>query len=493
MVVGLDTVTNLTVTTHASRQSDIKLENNAYTDILLAFDETIPHSQSFINKTKEYFTRASKILYIATRQRAYFKDIKILVPSTWPDDPSYQSASVDQTVYKSDVIITSSSIKKRSIPQTRTYGGCGSQGIHIQLNTDFLFKDRYPPYWSRSDKFIVHQWATFRWGVFQEYPSEGEQTFFFSTAFARIDAVKCSILLKGRFYVNAGNHKFLQCQIDPSTGLYKEDCIYYPYPRYPSGIQTHVSLMDHQYIQEITGFCDDDADYATKHNAEPLNRQNRLCSHRSTWDVISNTPDFAGGRNPPTNYTDAQLVPSFTFIKAARKRRSVILMHIGQLHQNDESFMKLYQAVAHYVRANEGQREYEILLPERLKEMLGSIRVARSARGTKINFHAIAGGDHDFSNIDQAAIKKLFPGDNFPSQKQVIVFSTNQTSLPNMTAFKSADVTLHWISLHPHPGTHEDTAAPLYYSHGHPESMAHLDAVYDVIQRTDGTNSCTVK
>lgn len=100
---------------------------------------------------QEYFTQASKVLYNATRQRAFFKDITILVPHTWPDDPSYQSASVDQTLYKSDIIITSAnpSVRMRSVPQTRSYGGCGNQGIHIQLTTDFLFKSAYPPY-SRS-------------------------------------------------------------------------------------------------------------------------------------------------------------------------------------------------------------------------------------------------------------------------------------------------------------------------------------------------------
>ncbi|XP_033755021.1 calcium-activated chloride channel regulator 1-like [Pecten maximus] len=476
-----------------SRQSDIKLENNGYSDILLAFDETIPHSQSFINKTKDYFTRASKVLYIATRQRAYFKDIKILVPPTWPDDPSYQIAAVDQTLYKSDIIITSSNINKRSVPQTRTYGGCGNPGIHIQFTTDFLFKDRYPPYYSHSDKFIVHQWATFRWGVFQEYPSAGEQTFYFSTVYARISAVKCSILLKGRTYARDANNKLIQCQTDPSTGLYTSECQYYVYPRYPIGLKTHVSLMDHHYIQEVTGFCDDDADYATKHNAEPLNRQNRLCSHRSTWDVISNTPDFVGGRNPPTNYTDAQLVPKFTFIKAARKRRSVILMDMGQSAQDDASFLKLSQAVAHYVGANEVRGEHQILVPEILEKPFRPKRVVRSAHENGDSLHAIEDMKYELSNIKEDDVKQLFSSEVSPSQKQVIVFSTNQTNLPNTTAFKSAGVTLHWISLHPHPGTNKGVWTPVYYSHGHPESMAHLDAVYDVIQRTDGTSAYTVK
>lgn len=480
--------------TAISRQSEIKLENNGYTDILLAFDETIPHSQSFIDKTKDFFTKASKVLYIATRNRAYFKDIKILVPPTWPDDPSYQSAAVDQTLYKSDIIITSSVVNKRSLPQTRTYGGCGNPGIHIQFNTDFLFKDRYPPYYSHSDKFIVHQWATFRWGVFQEYPSGGEQTYYFSTAYAKIEAVKCSILLKGRPYARDANNQLIQCQIDPSTGLYTSDCQYYVYPRYPTGLQTRVSLMDHQYIQEVTGFCDDEADFATKHNAEPLNRQNRLCSHRSTWDVISNTPDFVGGRNPPTNYTDAQLVPTFTFIKAPRTRKSVVLLDIDQSSQKyQDSVLKLTQAATHYVGANEGREGHQIGVPDILMGSLRAPRVSRSAPETEYVLHAIKDVGHDVPNMNEEDIKQLFPLEPSPSQKQVIVFSTNQPKLLNTTAFTSANVTLHWISLHHHPGTRNDAGATAYYNHAHPESTGHLDAVYDVMQRTEGPKINTVK
>lgn len=83
--------------------------------------------------------------------------------------------------------------------------------------------------------------------------------------------------------------------------------------------------MQCQYVMfffQIQDFCDDDHTQGHySHNVEPPNRHNRLCSHRSTWDVISNTPDFQGNANPPTTLSDSQLAPQFIIFRAPSRRR----------------------------------------------------------------------------------------------------------------------------------------------------------------------------
>lgn len=83
--------------------------------------------------------------------------------------------------------------------------------------------------------------------------------------------------------------------------------------------------MQCQYLMgffQIQDFCDDDHTQGHySHNVEPPNRHNRLCSHRSTWDVISNTPDFQGNANPPTTLSDSQLAPQFIVFRAPSRRR----------------------------------------------------------------------------------------------------------------------------------------------------------------------------
>ena len=82
------------------------------------------------------------------------------------------------------------------------------------------------------------------------------------------------------------------------------------------------------FFLKIETFCDDDhSNYLTQHNYEAPSKHNRLCGHRSTWDIITNTDDFRGGRNPPHGRLDSQIEPTFILMRApSRKRRAAILI-----------------------------------------------------------------------------------------------------------------------------------------------------------------------
>ena len=41
---------------------------------------------------------------------------------------------------------------KRSLPQTRSYSGCGKQGVHVLLTKEFLTDDTVEPYTNNSGK-----------------------------------------------------------------------------------------------------------------------------------------------------------------------------------------------------------------------------------------------------------------------------------------------------------------------------------------------------
>ena len=90
-------------------------------------------------------SQASVLLYKATRKRAYFKEITILVPSTWSDQPSY-SVLTSETINQADVIVTDPIRRKRSLPEARSYEGCGKQGVHVLLTKDFLASPDVEPY-----------------------------------------------------------------------------------------------------------------------------------------------------------------------------------------------------------------------------------------------------------------------------------------------------------------------------------------------------------
>lgn len=88
------------------------------------------------------FTKASKVLYTATRNRAYFQKIFFLLPNTWTNRPEYKP-STSVTISGADIIFSAPRSTRRNFSHTRMYAGCGHQGFHTQLLTD-IFSNNHP-------------------------------------------------------------------------------------------------------------------------------------------------------------------------------------------------------------------------------------------------------------------------------------------------------------------------------------------------------------
>lgn len=101
-----------------------------------------------------------------------------------------------------------------------------------------------------AEKYLVHEFAKYWYGVFEEYPNPGENQFYFSTTVGRADPVRCSTGLRGRIMkkTQSGIQLCSYDSIDPDTGEFPEGCVYYPYPSHNQGT---ASMMDHSYIQEV--------------------------------------------------------------------------------------------------------------------------------------------------------------------------------------------------------------------------------------------------
>ena len=70
----------------------------------------------------------------------------------------------------------------------------------------------------------------------------------------------------------------LPCRMNISAGKFIDDCC-----------RSKVSL-------QVDSFCDDE-DYNSNsvHNYEAPSRHNRLCSGKSSWAIMRNSPDFRNG------------------------------------------------------------------------------------------------------------------------------------------------------------------------------------------------------
>lgn len=111
---------------------------------------------------------ASNELYSALHRRAYFGDVTIILPKTWPSTclPAHHHNSSANTILpssgeSSDITITGEHPIYRNIIWTEQVGGCGVQGK--QIYASFLAFGH-----PSAGREFAQQWAKYRYGVFDE-------------------------------------------------------------------------------------------------------------------------------------------------------------------------------------------------------------------------------------------------------------------------------------------------------------------------------------
>ncbi|XP_071106743.1 calcium-activated chloride channel regulator 1-like [Haliotis cracherodii] len=326
-----------------TRPTAIKLENNGYTKVLFAIHQDVTESQPLLDSIKDMITKSSAFMYTATQKRAYFKEVTILVPSTWTG--SYSDAT-SEVYTNADVVVEKAGSRYGSEPYSRTYSGCGRAGIRVYLTEAFMTSSSAVTQYGPREKVLTHEWAHFRWGVFDEYPQEGEQKFYFSPSTGKMEAVRCNIEIYGQIYIRYPNGTLIFCRdLDPHTGRFPDDCSYRPDARRTKSVS---SIMDRVSIRSIVDFCDDDQSNTAKvHNREAPNKHNRMCGQRSTWAVISETEDFKEGNNRPRDGIDT--TPTIKIVKATTKRRVALVLDTSGSMLNEDKLTRLRQTASNFI------------------------------------------------------------------------------------------------------------------------------------------------
>ena len=151
------------------------ISENGYRGVVVAVSPEEVEDPALVEAIKELFTSASAELYGATRQRAFFKEVTILVPQSW----SMTSAepSVDETFEDAEFRVGPPNPVYGHNPYTVQNRDCGDPGDFTHLSSWFVLNhaNNASAEFGRTDKVIVHEWAKLRWGVFEEfgYPGAG--------------------------------------------------------------------------------------------------------------------------------------------------------------------------------------------------------------------------------------------------------------------------------------------------------------------------------
>ncbi|XP_051866651.1 calcium-activated chloride channel regulator 1-like [Pristis pectinata] len=296
----------------------VKIVDNGYRDIVIAIKPSIPHNDMIHVKIQEMMKEASSFLHRATKNRLYFSDVKILLPSTWPVNSSSVQGSTTQSYEKADVIIAEPHPLHGDTPYTLQYGGCGEKGRYIHLTPNFILNDSLVPVYGKIGWSFVHEWAHLQWGVFNEYD---DQVPFYRSGDGSIEATRCSKEVKG---------SYKGCRNDKMTGLPDRDCKFNP----DKNQTASVSIMYIQGLENVVEFCNDKT-----HNTEAPNRQNTMCNCRSTWDVISTSEDFRNISSPHTG----SVIPTLTFLQAKDRVLCLVLDVSGSMTLENRT-LRLRQA-----------------------------------------------------------------------------------------------------------------------------------------------------
>ncbi|XP_062992777.1 calcium-activated chloride channel regulator 2-like [Elgaria multicarinata webbii] len=277
-------------------------------------------------------TEASFYLFNATHGRVYFGSIKILIPATWKAN-TY--AKPKQELYtKADVIVAPPYWKHGHDPYTLQYGGCGEKGKYIHFTPDFLVNDSSIGIYGSRGRLFVHEWAHLQWGVFDEYDSEKP---FYISGQNQVKATRCSSELTGIYVCEKESCTQGNCVIDQGTGLLKEGCVF----MHDKDQNASSSIMYMQSLSSVFEFCD-----ASNHNTEAPSPQNRMCSYKSTWDVIRSSDDFKF--NIPLNSSNFPLPPTFSLLQATDRVICLVLDFSNSMTENNR-LNRMRQAVEAYL------------------------------------------------------------------------------------------------------------------------------------------------
>ncbi|XP_070559943.1 calcium-activated chloride channel regulator 1-like [Ptychodera flava] len=327
-----------------AQRNRISLLNNEYSGILVAIHESIPEDAYLIERIQEVFSSASSYLYEASEKRVYFKDVTILIPRTWSDSLADEAATYEKFCI-ANVVVDQPNPEYGDNPYVKQIQPCGQPGEYMHLTSQWLTDVAYSEYyWGESGKVVVHEWGHLRWGLFDEYAIDDNEHFYFDEI-GRVEPTRCSADISGQSYDIYKNYR--RCNTDPESGVMPgTGCRFFPDLYGNDGTS---SFLYANYLDSVVHFChsDPEKDQLSKHNRIATNRQNKLCEHRSSWDVMLTTPDFLNGNNSAREV--GSTVPSFRVVQDVDERIVLVLDVSGSMEQNNR-FNLMIQASTKYLR-----------------------------------------------------------------------------------------------------------------------------------------------
>ncbi|KAK6176714.1 hypothetical protein SNE40_014959 [Patella caerulea] len=317
----------------------IRLVNNGYENVVISIGKDVKEDSSILQRIEDYLTVTSAALFTATKHRIYFREITIVIPQTWTHNPSYSNAKDSETEH-SQILIDVENPAYGHAPYVKQYAECGQPGLYIHLTPEYLIKDEITFRWGLPGKTLAHEWAHLRWGLFDEYPIDPQDSPFYRYN-GQWHPTRCSTEVEG---VLKNENSKEGCLFDMFTGKPSASCKFFPRMKQNKAV---ASIMFMQYLESVVEFCDDSysSPFHLRHNNLAPNRQNRLCNYRSAWEVMRKHSDFSQDTKQLPEGYDTQ--PYFRYVQVRPRRRVLVLDTSGSM--TGSSLKILRQAASNFI------------------------------------------------------------------------------------------------------------------------------------------------
>ncbi|KAM5149072.1 calcium-activated chloride channel regulator 2-like isoform 2-T2 [Mantella aurantiaca] len=313
--------------------ANVQLIDHGYENILIAIHAQVSEDPQIIINLKNMVTEASHHLFKATKRRFFYREVKILIPSSWTayslQKPSYEAHQM------ATIIVSNPNGYYGNDPYTLHYKGCENKGQYMHFTPDFLRDDSLLLIYGPREKVFVHEWAHFQWGVFDEYSYEEP---FYVSAAGKMKATRCPSDLAGMYICKKKSCSDGDCIIDFQTGNLEAGCMFLV-----NSTQTaKSSIMYMQALSSVAEFC-----YEHDHEKEAPNMQNKMCSYRSTWDVISSSYDYKS--TLPMSGTELPSPPSFSLMQI-RERVVCLVLDVSENMAKSARLDQMRRAAAIFIQ-----------------------------------------------------------------------------------------------------------------------------------------------
>lgn len=318
--------------------SRVELVNNGYENLVVGISPSLPESEgaTLIPIIKDAIKKASEVLFTATRSRAFFRDVRIVIPKSWSNTDTDEVA-VFESFKESELRIDNPNPVYENQPYTRQPGECGDPGEFIHMTPAYLKEQVYSYYYGPPAKVLVMEWARLRWGVYDEigYSGDPKYPIFFSlpreVADGRTDVqnqVVYQVNVCTDTYLNGKERMWfdesMRCTYT-HEGLPDGDCVFFP-----DANQTATSsLMSFPLVfsDTLVEFCDDHT-----HNSLAKTKQNDRCDGQSVWEVMLQHSDFKGNANPAISQAEE---PNIKVVRETDADYVLVLDYSGSMSTAD--------------------------------------------------------------------------------------------------------------------------------------------------------------